>query len=83
MQLNKLYFSGIIFYTVGSELFSSSGPNAVYSAAFKKCTSNQKVMLIVIVVDKTRFLFKSLIFKLHARIIYTVIVAYLKDFKFL
>jgi len=35
---------GVIFYTVGSELFSSSGPNAAYSAAFKRCTTNQQVL---------------------------------------
>ncbi|XP_067936084.1 mitochondrial import inner membrane translocase subunit Tim21-like isoform X2 [Watersipora subatra] len=39
-----LGITGVLFYAVGSELFSSSGPNAVYSAAFKRCTNDIQVL---------------------------------------
>ena len=35
--------TGILFYTIGSELFSSSGSTAVYGAAFKRCINDIKV----------------------------------------
>ncbi|KAF6017148.1 TIMM21 [Bugula neritina] len=36
--------TGILFYAVGSELFGSTGSNAVYSKAFTKCLNSTKVL---------------------------------------
>lgn len=38
--------TGALFYTIFSELFSSSSPNAIYADAFEKCKNVRNVLLI-------------------------------------
>lgn len=37
-------FSGIMFYTVGKELFSKQSPGGVYNQALKLCKKNDEVI---------------------------------------
>lgn len=46
-KLNKFtfyVFSGIMFYTVGKELFSKQSPGGVYNQALKLCKKNYEVI---------------------------------------
>ena len=37
------FFTGAMFYTVGSELFSTDSVNGVYSKALKRCKNDSEV----------------------------------------
>jgi len=38
-----IFFTGAMFYTVGSELFSTDSVNGVYSKALKRCKNDSEV----------------------------------------
>lgn len=41
---SKYILTGLIFYTIGKELFSSQSPSGVYDRSLKLCKANSEVV---------------------------------------